>query len=121
MKKLLFGHKYVWNIIGGEKKISIRRAMEGKHNFFKGEAVLAMFQGGMAVMLRMTANTERKIFCELTDMEAREDGYENVEDAFIQLRTEHYATLTKEDQIAILRFQVYDVDGVPVVSTGNSL
>jgi hypothetical protein len=105
-KRLVFGEGLMIPSIKGKKRITLRKYREGAHDFLGGEEVIGEFKDGLDIPLRITADTVKKPFSELTDEEAREDGFLDAEDAFKGLQ-EYYPDLKKEDLLAIIR---YDID-----------
>jgi hypothetical protein len=106
LKKLLFGRGFVRPVVLGDKLITLRKYRPGAHDFHKGEIVWGEFEEGIALFLRITADTEVKTFRELTDAEAVEDGYRDTADAFRGL-ARFYPDIKPTDRCAVIRFEMY--------------
>lgn len=116
MKKLLFSRRQsIWPVVDGDIRAMILHSNPEMPTFFQHEAVLGIFGSMIGLMLRITAKSERKLMSELTDEEARACGYQDAEDTLNQLRHDLYPNLEKKDEIVIVKFKVYDVDGEPVL------
>jgi hypothetical protein len=105
-KRLVFGEGLMIPSIKGKKRITLRKYREDAHDFSNNEEVIGEFKDGLDIPLRITADTVKKPFSELTDEEAREDDFLDAEDAFNGLQ-EYYHDLKKEDLLAVIR---YDID-----------
>ena len=114
LKRLLFGDGLMVPSLDGTKRVTIRSYRPEAHDFKKGETVIGEFKDGVDVLLTITADTQTKELLELKESEAQEDGFENRKDALQGLRR-FYPTLTLRSTIAIIRYKIYEVDGVPVV------
>lgn len=99
----------------GDKQITLRRYRAGSHDFVKGEVIRGEFKDGLNILLQITADTEKKSFSDLTDEEARADGFKDAEAAFNGLK-DYYPDLQKSDLLATIRYKIYEVDDVPAVS-----
>jgi hypothetical protein len=115
MKRLVFGEGLMGPSLSGEKMITLRKYRPGAHDFTQGEMVIGEFKDGLDVLLTITADTEKKPFSEITDDEARADGYKNAQEAFQGLK-DYYPDLKKSDIAAKIRFEILKVTQVPVVS-----
>ncbi|MEK7637835.1 MAG: ASCH domain-containing protein [Patescibacteria group bacterium] len=115
MKRLIFGAGLLSPTLTGDKKMTLRRYRAGSHDFEEGEAVIGEFKDGLNLLLRITADTKKKPFSKLTDEEARADGFADAADAFENLK-EYYPDLKKSDLMATICYEVFGVDGIPVVS-----
>ena len=113
--ELTFGEGLMNPTLRSEKKITIRNYRPAAHDFTKGETVIGVFKDGLNILLRITADTEKKPFSELTDDEAREDGFKSAKNAFRGLKS-YYPDLQKSDTAAIIRYEVLSVGRVPTVS-----
>ena len=109
-KKLIFGKGLMLPTISGAKKITLRKYRSGSHDFQKNELVFGEFMDGFTIILRITADTEIMAFSGLTDEIAREDGYENANDAFTKLK-QYYPDLKKEDPLALIRYGIPAITG----------
>lgn len=115
MKKLVFAEGLLEPTIAGEKKITLRKYRAGTHDFTAGEIVRGVFKDGIDIPLLMSTDTLKKPFSELTDREAVEDGFQGTEDAFDGL-LEYYPDLTRDTVIAVIRFEVATVAGIPAIA-----
>ncbi len=118
MKQLLFGKGLMKPTLVGEKLITIRKYRKDAHDFINREAFLGVFKDGLNIILQATADTEVKLFREITDSEAREDGYRDAKDAFESLKI-YYPDLLPIDKVAIIRFKILQIDNLSVVSTNE--
>lgn len=114
-KRIVFGEDLMIPSIKGKKKITLRKYRAGAHDFLSGEGVVGEFKDGLNIPLCITADTVKKPFSELTDAEAREDGFLDAEDAFNGLK-KYYADLTKEDVVAVIRYELSTSDGKMAVA-----
>jgi len=114
LKELLFGEGLMSPTISGDKLITLRRYRKDAHDFLKGEIVRGIFKDGLTILLRITADTEVKPFDELTDGEARQDGFADAAAAFEGLKT-YYPDLKRSDLAATIRYEVFSVDGARAV------
>jgi hypothetical protein len=115
MKRIIFGEGLMAPTLSGDKQITLRKYRAGSHDFQKDEIVIGEFKDGLNILLRITADTEKKPFSELTDEEAQADGFDNAEAAFNGLK-DYYPDLQKTDLLATIRYEVFKVNGVPAVS-----
>lgn len=115
MKRLVFGEGLLSPTLSGDKQITLRKYRASSHDFTKDEVITGEFKDGLNLLLQITADTEIKMFSELTDSEAQQDGFQNAEGAFNGLK-EYYPDLQKSDMNATIRYEVLRVNGVPVVS-----
>lgn len=118
IKTLLFGDGLMAPTLKGEKLITLRKYRAEAHDFEEGEWFVGKFKDGLDILLMATADTEVKTFNDLLDEEAIEDGFESVNDAFEKMH-KYYPDLTKEDKLAILRFEIAKIMGTPVVSANE--
>lgn len=121
MKRLVFGKGLMNLVLRGEKKITLRKYRPRAHDFYIREIICGEFLDGLDILLFMTDNTKTKPFSELTNEEAREDGYENVEQAFNDLKINFYPDLSHSDTLTVIRFQVLQIHNSPVVSLNKHL
>lgn len=115
MKKLLFGEGLMIPSIKGTKRITLRKYRKDAHDFLDGDIVAGEFKDGLTIPLCITADTVTKPFSELTDEEAREDGFLDAEDAFKGLG-KYYERLTKEDLVAVIRYEINSFEGKVTVT-----
>jgi len=118
MKHLIFGEGLLIPTVAGKKKTTLRKYRAGSHDFVAGEIIRGYFKDDRdqwSILLRITADTKKKPFLELTDQEAQESGFRNVLNAFNGLRL-YYPGLAETDTMAIIRFEILQINGIPVVS-----
>ena len=115
MKKLVFGTGHLVPTLTGKKKITLRKYRPKSHNFKKDEVIIGVFKDGWDILLRITTTTKTKTFHDLSDGEAQEDGYSDAQDAFNGLWL-YFPDLKWSNSIAIIRYEVLQVNNVPVVS-----
>ncbi|MBI2635183.1 MAG: ASCH domain-containing protein [Parcubacteria group bacterium] len=115
MKRLIFGEGLMSPTLTGDKQITLRKYRTGSHDFVKGEVIRGEFKDGLNILLQVTADTEKKPFSELTNEEARADGFEDAEAAFNGLK-DYYPDLQKSDLSATIRYKIVEVDGTSAVS-----
>lgn len=115
MQRLIFAEGLMAPTLTGDKQITLRKYRAGAHDFVKGEVIRGEFKDGLNILLQITADTERKLFSELTDQEAQADGFDSAEDAFNGLK-DYYPDLQKTDLLATIRYEVVKVNEVPAVS-----
>lgn len=118
-KRLVFGEGLMIPSIKGKKRITLRKYRKDAHDFLDGDVVIGEFKDGLDIPLCIIADTVTKLFSELTDEEAREDGFLDAEDAFKGLG-KYYEGLTKEDIVAIIRYEINSFES-KVAVTLNAL
>ncbi len=121
LKRLTFGECLLHPTIAGTKKITLRKYHPDAHDFTQGQVIIGEFKDGMNLLLEITADTQTKPFSDLTDEEAREDGYEDAQDAWGDLPEYYEGNFAKTDMMAIIRFQVLRVQGAAVVQFNEHL
>lgn len=114
---LIFGENHLGPTLRGTKQITLRKYRPHAHEFKKGEIVCGEFGERFSMLLKISADTELKTFAELTDTEAREDGFASAVDAFESLKNGYYPDLTPEDTLAIIRYEVLRVNGAHIVAS----
>lgn len=114
MDRLIFGEGLLAPTLTGGKCNTFRKYRKGSHDFKAGQYFKGEFKDGLTIVLRMTADTTIKPCDAITDEEARENGFTDASTVFEGLR-EYYTDLKPADQIAILRFEVPQIEGVPIV------
>jgi len=120
VKRLAFAEWHLNEINSGSKQITLRKYREGAHDFIEGELVLAEFEipdiGKATVALVMLADTEITTFVELKDEAAREDGFKDALDAFVQMTAPgaYYEDMGPDDPLAVVRFEL-----APIKLQGN--
>lgn len=121
MKKIIFGKGLLIPTLKGEKKITIRKFRKEAHDLIEDEPFVGSFQNGLDIILVATKDTKVKLFSEITDKEAREDGYKNARNLFSRFRKDFYSDLKEEKTAAIIRYEIMRVDKTPVVSANEFL
>lgn len=119
MKKIIFGKGLLMPTLKGEKKITIRKFRKEAQDFIADEPFIGSFQDGLDIILMATADTKIKPFSDLTDKEAREDGYKNARNLFSRFRKDFYPDLKEENTAAIIRYEILQIDKTPIVSTNE--
>jgi len=104
-KVLVFAGEHLEPSLSGIKQITIRKYRPEAHDFKKDELVIGEFLNGYDMLLQIIADTETVPFRDLPDQTAREDGYINREEAFLDLK-KYYPNLTKNEKIAIIRYRM---------------
>ena len=115
MKSLRFAEGMARSVIEGTKKITLRKYRFDMHSLAANEIFIGSFADGFDFLLQATSATETKPFSELTDEEAQEDGYTDVEDALEDLKEFFYPELQPTDTLAIIRFEVLHLNSVPII------
>lgn len=105
MRTLTFAADLWDGTISGRKRITLRKYRAGAHGFSAGEVITGAFTDGRTLVLRVTADTEVKTFAELSDAEAREDGFLDAADA-LRGMVAYYPDLTERTPLAIIRFEL---------------
>ncbi|MFH0892141.1 MAG: ASCH domain-containing protein [Candidatus Falkowbacteria bacterium] len=103
-KVLVFAGEHFEPTLWGIKQITIRKYRPEAHDFKKDELVIGEFLNGYDMLLQILADTETVPFHDLPDQTAREDGYKNREETFLDLK-KYYPDLTKNEKIAIIRYR----------------
>ena len=115
IKKIVFGEGLMWSTVREQKTATIRRYRPEAHDLKKGEVFVGEFKDGLDILMQATADTETKPFKELGDKESKESGFKDAKDAKSGLK-HWYQDLKMTEMAAILRHEVYKVNGIPVVS-----
>jgi len=104
MKELKFAAVHRQPILEGLKEITLRKYVEDKHQFYRGEHVLATFADDSdPVEIIITDDTEKRLFLWIGDEVFQEDGFEGYADALEGMR-EYYPDLTPNTRMGIIRF-----------------
>lgn len=119
MKKIVFGKGLLVPTLKGEKKITIRKFRKEAHDLIAGEPFIGSFQDGLDIILIATDDTKIKLFGEITDKEALEDGYKNARNLFFIFRKDFYTDLKEENIAAIIRYEILQIDKTPVVAANE--
>lgn len=118
MKCLYFGSGLSREIIRGHRKITLRKYNAGYHDFAEKEIVQGIFRDEGTLLLQITADMKVKRFGEISNQEAEQAGFLDFHDAFRGLRQSYRSQdvcISEDDLLAVIRFEVLKVDGVPVV------
>ncbi|NBQ17345.1 hypothetical protein EBU24_03445 [bacterium] len=115
MQTLNFGKGHMMTTIAGTKKITLRKYGVEPLDFKKNEIIYGEFKDGLTFLLKITADTEKKFFNDLTDKEAQEDGFINAKDAFNGLKI-YYPDLQLSDILAIIRYEIATLNNAPIVN-----
>lgn len=120
IKTVKFAEGLLAPTLTGDKEISLRKYRPEAHDLHEGEIFIgSFFEEGLDLLLQAKQDTEVKTFNDLTDEEAQADGFTDVNDAFDKMH-KYYPDLVKEDKLAILRYEVAKVQGMPAVKTNAS-
>lgn len=104
----------------GNKEISLRKYRPEAHDLHEGEIFIgSFFEEGLDLLLQAKKDTEVKTFNDLTNEEAQADGFVDVDDAFEKMH-KYYPDLVREDKLAILRYEIAKIKGMPAVKTNAS-
>ncbi|MBO8175667.1 MAG: ASCH domain-containing protein [Thermococcus sp.] len=112
MKNLKFDGRYKDMIISGKKRATIR--LGRKINLKPGDEVL-IHSGGYVLGKGVVKRVETKKVSELTDEDARLDGFKNKEELLKALK-EHYRRLTPETPATIIEFEITKLLDKPILS-----
>jgi hypothetical protein len=118
VKVVIFGGGFLEPTLRGDKEITIRRYRLGVHDIKAGQYLIGHFIEGYDLLLQATADTVVKTFGDLTDEEAQADGFVDAKDALSGMRR-FYPDLKKEDQLAIIRFEIPKIEGIPVIQPSS--
>ncbi|MCS7139077.1 MAG: ASCH domain-containing protein [Candidatus Nezhaarchaeota archaeon] len=100
MKRLNFSRRYKGKIKKGVKKQTIRLST----NLKEGDEV-QIVAGKEVLGIAKIVKVERKMFEELTDEDARKDGFENLNQLMKALKR-HYGKLSGKKKVCIISFEV---------------
>ncbi|ASJ17435.1 ASCH domain-containing protein [Thermococcus chitonophagus] len=112
MKNLKFDGRYKDDILSGRKKATIR--LGKKINLRPGEEVL-VHAGGYVLGKAKITRVETKTVAELTDEDARKDGFRNREELIEALR-QHYKFVKPNSPATIVEFEMVKVLDKPILS-----
>ncbi|HIP74865.1 MAG TPA: ASCH domain-containing protein [Thermococcus paralvinellae] len=112
MKNLKFDGRYKEMILCGKKKATIR--LGRKINLKPGDEVL-IHSGGYVLGKGIIKRVETKKVSELTDEDARLDGFRDKEELAKALM-EHYKHLTPNTSVTIIEFELTKVLDKPILS-----
>lgn len=102
MKKLNFAKEYKKKIQQGLKRQTIRLSSSLK----EGDRVKVIVGGEVLGVARIT-KVEKKIIEELTDEDAKRDGFENLAQLIKALRR-HYGKISSRKEVCIIGFEMED-------------
>lgn len=102
MKKLNFSKEYRRKIEEGLKRQTIRLSSSLK----EGDKVEVVVGGKVLGIARIT-RVERKIIRELTDEDAKRDGFENLTQLIKALKR-HYGKISDKKEVCIIGFEIED-------------
>ncbi|AFK22237.1 ASCH domain-containing protein [Pyrococcus sp. ST04] len=112
MKNLKFDGRYKDDILTGRKRATIR--LGRKINLRPGEEVL-IHAGGYVLGKARITRVETKTVSELTDEDARKDGFRN-RDELIEALREHYKFVKPNSPATIVEFEMTKVLDKPILS-----
>ncbi|AAL80593.1 ASCH domain-containing protein [Pyrococcus furiosus DSM 3638] len=112
MKNLKFDGRYKDDIISGKKRATIR--LGRKINLKPGEEVL-VHAGGYVLGKARIIRVETKKVEELTDEDARKDGFRNKEELIKALK-EHYKFVRPDSPATIVEFEMIKLLDKPILS-----
>ncbi|RLE49316.1 MAG: hypothetical protein DRJ31_05380 [Candidatus Methanomethylicota archaeon] len=99
-KQLNFKKEYKEKIASGQKTSTIRL----KTNLRKGDEV-EILSGGFKVGIARIVSVESKLVCELTDEDARRDGFRDKRELMKALKR-YYGELKGEDRVHVIGFEI---------------
>ncbi len=105
MRHLCIDSKYLEKILKGEKKSTIRLKRKKMAKFSKGEIVL-INSGGKIVAKALIKDCKVKKVSELTDEDAKKDGFANKEELLRALKRHYRKRLTDDAEVTIIEFEV---------------
>ncbi|AEH25519.1 ASCH domain-containing protein [Pyrococcus yayanosii] len=112
MKNLKFDGRYKEDILAGRKRATIR--LGRKVNLRPGEEVL-IHAGGYVLGKARITRVETKPVAELTDEDARKDGFSSREE-LIQALREHYKFVRPDSPATIIEFELVKKLDKPILS-----
>lgn len=104
MKKLSFSKEYKKKIERGLKRQTIRLSSSLK----EGDRVRVVVGGKFLGIARIT-RVERKVIEELTDEDAKKDGFKNVLQLVKALRR-HYGKISSKKEVCIIGFEMEELN-----------
>lgn len=99
-KLLNFKKEYKDKLISGRKRSTIRL----RTNLKEGDEV-EIFSGGFKIGVARIVSVRSKSISELTDEDARKDGFRNKHELLKALR-KHYGELKSDERVHIIGFEV---------------
>ncbi|NJE26909.1 ASCH domain-containing protein [Thermococcus sp. MV5] len=112
MRNLKFDGKYKDLILNGKKRTTIR--IGRKINLAPGDEVL-IHSGGYVIGKAKIKRVERKKVCELTNEDAKIDGFKTREELIRALET-HYKNITPETEVTVVEFKLVKILETPILS-----
>jgi len=103
MRHVEFDGRYLESLLSGKKKGTIRL---GKLNIEPG-TIVTLHSGGYVVGKALVKDVEYKKVNELTEEDARADGFESLEELLEALRS-HYTRLKEDDVVTVVRFELIE-------------
>ncbi len=100
LKHLMFSRLYLDKLLRGEKKITIRAT---KPNLKRGDVALVHSMGLILGKVRILGVTAKRLR-DISEKEAREDGFSSVEELRNALR-KHYPRLRDDSFVYVVRFE----------------
>ncbi|HII68149.1 MULTISPECIES: ASCH domain-containing protein [Thermococcus] len=111
MKNLKFDGKYKGLLLSGKKRATIRF---GKVNIKPGDEVLIHSAGYVLGKAKVKRVEKKKVF-ELTDEDAKLDGFKDKEELMKALR-EHYKNIKPDAEVTLIEFEFVKMLDNPVLS-----
>ncbi len=105
MKHLCIDSKYLRKILRGEKKSTIRLKRKKMAKFSKGETVL-INSGGKIVAKALIKDCKAKKVSELSDEDAKKDGFANKDELLRALKKHYRKRLTDNAEVTIIEFEI---------------
>jgi len=99
-RPLMFSKKYLEDLISGRKLTTIRL---GNLRYRPGDVVL-LYCGGLVLGRVRITHVERKKLIDLTEEDARADGFPNLRELLKALR-QHYPSIRANTPLTLLRFE----------------
>lgn len=115
IKILKFGEGLLVPVLSRKEELTLRLYRPEAHDFEEDEYFIGRFaDGGLDIVLRATAKTEKTTFRHLTDEVAQKDTYANAQEAYKDMGT-YYKDLTPDSPCAIIRFDIPQITGLPSI------
>ncbi|MEM3936606.1 MAG: ASCH domain-containing protein [Thermofilaceae archaeon] len=99
-RPLLFSKKYLQDLLSGRKTATIRL---GSVRYRPGDVTL-VHCGGLVLGRVRIKSVERKKLIDLTEEDARIDGFESLRDLLVAIR-QHYPNIRANTPLTVLRFE----------------
>lgn len=100
MRRLNFSKEYKRKIQEGSKRQTIRLSTSLK----EGD-VVEIVSGGEVIGIARITKVEKKTLGDLTDEDAKRDGFENVNQLFKALR-KHYGKISNKKEVCVIGFEM---------------